>query len=158
MHVRLQYSEVSYYFHIQQVANIKCLICEVLQKSLKVWVKCDYFETFHIEMHVHTSNLNTGPSPPLPFLQRLLMTLEGNEMFGCCRSPKDCSVNMLIMHLCSDNHCHYHHVSPMQYVLCQQMFCTSIIMVDLHICSVIHDVLKDSYDIMVSKKVHDNPP
>jgi hypothetical protein len=102
MHVRLQYSEVSYYFHIQQVANIKCLICEVLQKSLKVWVKCDYFETFHIEMHVHTSNLNTGPSPPLPFLQRLLMTLEGNEMSGCCRSPKDCSVNMLIMHLCSD--------------------------------------------------------
>ena len=31
---------------------------EVLQKSLKVWVKCDYFEALHIEMHVHTANLN----------------------------------------------------------------------------------------------------
>jgi len=33
--------------------------CEALAKSLKVWVKCDYFEALHIEMHVHTSNLNT---------------------------------------------------------------------------------------------------
>ena len=32
---------------------------EVLQKSLKVWVKCDYSEALHIEMHVHTPNLNT---------------------------------------------------------------------------------------------------
>lgn len=68
---------------------------------------------------------------------------------GCCCSPKDCSVNMLIMHLCSDIHCHYHHVSPTQCVLCQRMFCNLIIMVDLHIWLVIHDVLKDSYGIMV---------
>jgi hypothetical protein len=33
---------------------------EVLQKSLKVWVKCDYFEALHSEMHVHTSNLNNA--------------------------------------------------------------------------------------------------
>ena len=32
--------------------------CEVLQFFLKVWVKCDYFEALHIEMHVHISNLN----------------------------------------------------------------------------------------------------
>ena len=36
--------------------------CEVLQKKLKVWVKCDCFEALHIEMHVHTSNLNTSRS------------------------------------------------------------------------------------------------
>ena len=35
---------------------------EVLQKSLKVWVKGDDFEAFHLEMHVHTSNLHTCPN------------------------------------------------------------------------------------------------
>ena len=29
----------------------------------KVWVKCDYLEALHIEMHVHTSN--STPPPPL---------------------------------------------------------------------------------------------
>ena len=43
-----------------KTANIKFILGEVLQKSLKVWVKCDYFDALHIEMHVHTSNLNTG--------------------------------------------------------------------------------------------------
>ena len=33
----------------------------MLQKSLKVWVKCDHFEALDIEMHVHTWNLNTDP-------------------------------------------------------------------------------------------------
>ena len=37
---------------------------EVLQKGLKVWVKCDYLETLHIKLHVHTSNLNTGLGHP----------------------------------------------------------------------------------------------
>ena len=37
-----------------------CCWCEVLQKGLKVWVKCDYFNALHIEMHVHTSNLKLG--------------------------------------------------------------------------------------------------
>ena len=36
----------------------------MLQKSLKVWVKCDYFEAIHIKMHVHTSNLTL----PVKFL------------------------------------------------------------------------------------------
>ena len=31
-----------------------------MQKGLKLWVKCYYFEALHIEMHVHTSDLNTG--------------------------------------------------------------------------------------------------
>ena len=42
------------------MASTKFFFGEVLQKSLKVWVKCDYFEALHIEMHVHTSNLNTA--------------------------------------------------------------------------------------------------
>ena len=32
------------------------------KKSLKVWVKGDDSEALHLEMHVHTSNLNTGPN------------------------------------------------------------------------------------------------
>ena len=67
MHVLLQYSETSYYVHIQyKMASIKFLFLflrregggEVLQKSLKVWVKCDYREDLHVEMHVHTLDLN----------------------------------------------------------------------------------------------------
>ena len=60
MHVLLQYSEISHYFHIQhKTANIK-FFGEVLQKTLKVWVERDYFEALHIQMHVHISNLNTA--------------------------------------------------------------------------------------------------
>ena len=44
------------------MANIKFFFCGVLQNSLKIWVKCDYSEALHIEMHVHTSNLDTGNS------------------------------------------------------------------------------------------------
>jgi hypothetical protein len=39
--------------------------CEVLPKSLKFWVVCDNFKALHIEMHVHTSNLNTSSPWPL---------------------------------------------------------------------------------------------
>ena len=34
---------------------ISSFFFESIAKSLKVWVKCDYFEALHIEMHVHTS-------------------------------------------------------------------------------------------------------
>ena len=43
---------------------ISSVLYEVMQKSLKVWAKCDYFEALHIEMHVQTSNLNIDPAPP----------------------------------------------------------------------------------------------
>ena len=49
LHACLQYSETSYCFDIQyKMANFKFFVV----------VKCDYIEALHIEMHVHTSNLN----------------------------------------------------------------------------------------------------
>lgn len=72
----------------------------------------------------------------------------GNAMSGCCRSPKDCSVNLLIVHLCSGIHCHYCPVSPTQYVLCHSMFCNSIIMVDLHSCSVIYVMFSGTHMVL----------
>ena len=52
LHVLLQHSETSYNFHINTKRPIT---------SSYFLVKCDGFETRHIEMHVHTSNLNTAP-------------------------------------------------------------------------------------------------
>ena len=47
-------------FNTKQLVSIYLFLSEVLQKkSLKVWVKCDYFEALHIEMHVPTADLNT---------------------------------------------------------------------------------------------------
>ena len=60
LHVFLQYSKTSYYFHIQyKTASIKFGVfnVECCKKCLKVWVKCDHSEALHIEMHVDTSNL-----------------------------------------------------------------------------------------------------
>ena len=51
--------------HIIFICNTRrpqvVIFCEVLHKSLsELWVMHDYVEALHIEMHVHTSNLNNG--------------------------------------------------------------------------------------------------
>ena len=71
MYVLLQYSETSYYFHIHQNDQYQVLFRKVLQKSLKFWVKCDYFEALHIGMHVQTSNLNIAGKGGLWFWSKL---------------------------------------------------------------------------------------
>ena len=63
LHVLLQYSKTSYYFLSHSIQNsqyqVSLFYVKCCKKSLKVWVKCDHSEALHIDMHVHTSNLNT---------------------------------------------------------------------------------------------------
>ena len=75
---------IIFMFSIKFVLLVKC--CE---KSSEVWVECDHFEALCIEMHVHTSNLNTGRQPFWKniFCTRLLQSSEDGYLICFRRLP-----------------------------------------------------------------------